>query len=363
MKRNYYTMSVKIRKATENSLYSFENYTKYVFEQWFAELSKEMKEQEKTFREKIVKTCVSQFTKEFSVEDDDVEELYSKLRDVCQKHKFGKLKVTCPDFIINEQHTKEDIENIEKGKELHDYKKFLFKISKKKEPTERKQRRPVSAYHLYQSEERAKLKKKGLSTDEIRKALKKGWEQVKADDDAFKEYDNRANNMKQLPNKKPSNSNGCGRTAYHLFQKNEKKKFQENNPDANVDEIRDHIKDAWQKVKNNDSQYAEYLKLAEEKQVEKNEEKKEKVDVKKEKKIKKEKKEKKAKEKAKNKKKKVVEEEEEDEPVAAVDSDAESENDAVDAVVAKDDEIVVDESDDDFAISEPEHSDDDSDMN
>ena len=155
-------MSVKIRKATENSLFSFETYTKKVFGLWFNEIQKNMKEQEKLFREKLIKSCVTQFSKDFSIEDNDVEELFKTLQDTCSKHKFGKVKVNCPDFIVNHKHTEEDLKDTETGGKLHDYKDFLFKIKKKKEPTERKARTAVTVYQLFQSRERSKMKENGM---------------------------------------------------------------------------------------------------------------------------------------------------------------------------------------------------------
>jgi len=343
-------MSVKIRKATENSLYSLENHTKYVFSQWFNDIHKSMKEQENIFRDKLIKSCVSQFSKEYSIEDEDLDGLHKSLLDTCSKHKFGKLKINCPNFIINHQHTEEDVKKTEKGGEMEDYKKFVFKVNKKKEVVDRKPRKAVTVYQLFQSDERSKMKKDGMNTEEIRESLKKKWEEFKKNSENFSELKKKADEMKVLPNKKVSNSNGLGRSAYHVFSGYEKKSFKETRPNASKEDIQEHLSKKWKEIKNNEKQYNEYLKMAEEKKNKKdendngdndNEEKKKKGKEKKEKKVK----GKKGKEKKKD--------------------DDEEEKDVDEEIMKNEDEVKIDDDDSevDLGVSDPEHSDDDSDAN
>jgi len=360
-------MSAKIRKATENSLYSFEQYTKNVFGIWFTQMHKRMKENEKTYKEKLIKTCLSQFSKDYDFDEDEVDDLHNSLKDACSKHKLGKLEVTCPDFVVNHSHDKNDEENVKKDGELSEYKKFLFEIKKKKEPTERKLRQAVTTYQLWQSQERSSLKKDGKNTKEIREILKNKWVEFKEDSDKFSNLEKKAKEMKELPNKKPTNTNGLGRTAYHIYQGYEKKAFLDNNPDADSDEVSEHISEAWKKVKMNPVQYKEYLELAEEKKEIADEEK-----AKKAKKAKKDKKLKDKKERKKNKKNKKKSKKDDDE----VDDD-EVEDDVIDnedeIKVVKAEEVLEenedvdgilndDDSEAELNLSDVDHSDDDSDL-
>lgn len=348
-------MSVKIRKAAENSLYSFEKFTTDVMGIWITEMKRNLKEQEKKLKEKMIKTCVSQFSKGYDIEEDDIDELHDTLRNACAKHKLGKLKVSCPNFVVNHHHTDKDIEATKKGGELEDYKKFLLEIKKKREPTERKPRQAVTTYQLWQSNERTRLKNEegDLKPSEIRDKLKKSWAEFKENEKAYKALSEKAKGMKELPNKKKAN-NGLGRTAYHIFYNFEKESFKESNPEADSEEISEHISKAWKEVKANQAKYDEYIELAREKAENGDDDE----DKKAKKKNNKKKENKKKNNKKKNNKKKKK-----------ADSDDESD----DELLEKEDEVKVEDSDDEgivedenseaeLEVSDPEHSDSDSDI-
>jgi len=355
-------MSVKLQKAAINSFYSLEKHFESVFEIWFTEINKRMKDQEKILKEKVIKTCLTQFSKEYEVEDNDVDTLHTALKEACVKHKFGKVNVTCPNFIINHSHTDEDIENTKKDGDNSEYKKFLLEIKKKKEYVERKPRQCVSTYQLWQSQKRQELKKLGNSSQEIRDALKKQWEKFKDDSIEFDKLAKLAKNMDELPNKKPINSSGLGRTAYHIFQNYEKNAFLEENPDADKNLISEHISEKWKNVKSNPVQYKEYLDMAQEKKEDNKEEKKEKKKEKEEKKKEKGEKKKEKKEKKKEKKEKVEDKNSDDEDIE------------LDEIIEKDDEIKVNnkknvinsnsdsDSEIELELSDISHSDSDSDF-
>ena len=257
-------MSVKIKKAVENGLYTFEKCFEEALNIWSTQIEKNLKEQERLFRESIVKTCMQQFSKDFEINEKDTEILQNKLKESVMKHKLGKIMVSCPNFVMNHQHTEKDVEDSEN-------KKFLFELKKKKD-TVRKPRQTVSAYQLWQLEEREQLKKDNKNPQEIREHLKEKWAEFKQDNEKFKDLEKKAKQMKEKPEKKETN-NGLGRTAYHLFSKYEKKLYSDDNPDATKQEVNKYVSEKWKAVKENPAQYNEYLLMAQEEAEEKNKKK------------------------------------------------------------------------------------------
>lgn len=253
-------MNVKLQKAIVNTLSGFESFSENVMEKWFSEMDENIKIHEQELKLKMIESCVDYFFKNYSMEGENKNTIIKDISDSCNKIKFTKLKVSCPNFMINHKHTEKDMEEYKDT----DYKKFIFKINKKKVPNNEKKQKKTTPYFLFQQELRPKLKLKGLNSKEISEELKNTWATFKNNEVEIKKLQEKAEQIDKeninLPIKKQSD--GLGRIAYHIFASNEKLEYKERKPNADKKEIQEHVSKEWAIIKNNEKQYNAYIEQA-----------------------------------------------------------------------------------------------------
>jgi hypothetical protein len=255
-------MAAKVKSSFNNVVFSMEQYLRKTLNDWSQELVKNHKEILDEYRNEVIKQCIKSFAQEYEFEDDFLEEVTK-----CADHiKKPKLTLFVPNFMNSDT---EPLDEEDAEKEKKEYKKLLFSIKKqrvKKQGGGAGKRRCVTAYNLFQRKRRQELKNDKKSTKEIREILKKEWKDIKENDhDRLTELEEEAGKMEKLPDLKPVNKgNKYALKAYHIFAKAERVLYAENNPEASKEDIREHVKNEWKNVRENNKQYQKYLDEAEE---------------------------------------------------------------------------------------------------
>jgi len=245
-------MSIRIKKASENSIYSLKKYITNITNELITEYESNQKNKIQNIKKQIIKETISYFDEKYKLNDEDLDQSFNDIMKRCDDIEYQDPTVSCAKFVIENDHT------VKKKHAEPSHKSHIFKIVKKEKEKETK--KAVTPYYLFQSELRETLKQQGKTVIEIRDIIKTKWKDIQENKEEYEKLKIRTESMETKP-EKTKRINIDAKELKTWFIAKSRKKYIKNFPDASDTKINMGVRKKWNQIKQSPEKYNKYANM------------------------------------------------------------------------------------------------------